>query len=166
MNLQDSEVEIIGFKGSIDSVSDLLSKISKFNQGNSIVQLLNADGICNKNHVYHSINQALLSFERGENLAKELSVEIILRCSAQRQISKAFELLGLKEGNMNLCGIFINCSNEIIDYLSSTFEVDDDVLLANELKLKEIYDISDNMLESMPMEKIILDKVTKLTVDY
>ena len=166
MHIRDNNVRVIGFKGNVDSINDLLAAISKFNSNDSIIQLLDADGICSIDHVYHGINQALLAFERDENLANDLSVEIILRCSAQRQISKAFDLLGLKEGEINLCGIFINCSNDVIDYLSSIFDVDSSVLLPDNLKLKKIFDIQDNMLESIPMEKIILDKVSKLSVDF
>lgn len=166
MNLQNNSIRIVGFKGFVGSVNDLLSEISKFNSEGSVVQLLNADGICNVDHIYHGINQALLAFKRDENLANDLGVEIILRCSAQRQISKAFDLLGLKEGEMNLCGIFINCSDDIIDYLSSIFDVDSSVLFPDTLKLKDIYGIQDNMLKSMDIEKLILDKVTKLAVDF
>lgn len=166
MIIQDNDIKVMGFKGNVTSVDDLLSSISNFSSNDSIIQLLDADGICGIEHVFHSVNQALLAFERDENLANDLSVEIILRASAQRQISKAFSLLGLREGEMNLCGIFINCSDDIIDYLSSTFNVDDSVLLPNNLRLKEIFEIQDKMLDSMSMEKIILDKVSKLTVDF
>ncbi len=166
MIIQGRNVEIRGFKGFINSVDILLSEISKFNSKYSVVQLLNADCICGKNHIYHAINQALLSFKRGENLANDLNVEIILRCSAQRQISKAFEFLGLKEGKMNLCGIFIDCPNEFIDDLSSIFEIDSSVFMADNLRLKEVYGISDRMVDSISIDKLILDKITKLSVDY
>ena len=95
-----------------------------------------------------------------------LSVEICLRCSAQRQISKAFEILGLKEGKMNLCAILINCSDESVDELSLMFDRDDNVLIADELKLMKIYDIDKNELANMHIDDIIIDKITKLIVDY
>lgn len=166
MIIRGRNVRVLGFRGFVNSVDVLLSKISSFNFGSSVVQLLDADGICSENHVYHAINQALLSFERGENLANNLGVEIILRCSAQRQISKAFELLGLKEGNMNLCGVFIDCPDKFVDDLSSIFEVDCGVFVGDDLVLKEIYEISDMMVDSISIDKLILDKVTRLIVDF
>ncbi len=161
------DIKILGFRGNIDSVNQTLAKLNSLKSNDDeIIQLLNADAIAGLMHVKHGVNQAYLAFSRAENLAKDLSVEICLRCSAQRQISRAFEILGLKEGQMNLCAILINCSNEIVDELSLMFDRDDDVLIADESKLIEIYDINDDELTDMDIEDIIIDKITKLTVDY
>ena len=96
--MQMENVQILGFESTIDSVGETLDKIDGIRKDGEIIQLLNADSIASKNHIIHGVNQAFLAFERGENLAKDISVEIALRCSAQRQISKAFKILGLKEG--------------------------------------------------------------------
>ena len=158
-------IQILGFRADIQSVGDTLDFINSIKKDDEIIQLLNADSIVSKNHIIHGVNQAFLAFERGENLAKDLSVEIVLRCSAQRQISKAFRMLGLKEGNMNLCAILIN-SGDYTQELSSMFTLDEDVLIANENKLIETYDISGRELETMSVEDIIIDRITKLAVDY
>ena len=73
---------------------------------------------------------------------------------------------GLKEGKMNLCAILINCSNESVDELSLMFDRDNNVLIADELKLMKIYDIDKNELANMHIDDIIIDKITKLIVDY
>ena len=160
MNLQ-----ILGFKGEISSVSDTLNQINSFKKDSEIIQLLNADAVAGYRHIEHGVNQAFLAFDRGENLANDLSVEICLRCSAQRQISKAFELLGLKEGYMNLCIILIDCDDYSLE-LSSLFARDDDVLNPDVEKLKEIYSLDDDELKIMDIEDIIIDRITKLIVDY
>ena len=157
-------IQILGFRATIDSVGDTLDKINSIKDDDEIIQLLNADSIVSKNHIIHGVNQACLAFERGENLAKDLSVEIVLRCSAQRQISKAFKILGLKEGNMNLCAILLN-SKDYSQELSSIFTRDDDVLIPDNDKLVEIYKISDAELQNMSVDEIIIDRITKLTVD-
>ena len=158
-------IKILGFTATIDSVGKTLSEIDAIKKDGEIIQLLNADAVASKNHIIHGVNQAFLAFERGENLAKDISVEIVLRCSAQRQISKAFKILGLSEGKMNLCAVLINC-DDYSDELNSLFVSDDDVLIANEEKLKEIYKISDFELENMSIEDLLIDRITKLTVDY
>ena len=161
------DIKVLGFRGNIDSVTKTLAKINSLKcSDDEIIQLLNADAIAGLTHIKHGVNQAFLAFNRGENLANDLSVEICLRCSAQRQISRAFEILGLKEGKMNLCAILINCSNECVDKLSLMFDRDDDVLIADESKLVKIYDISKEELANMSIEDIIIDKITKLVVDY
>lgn len=94
-----------------------------------------------------------------------MSVEIALRCSAQRQISKAFKILGLKKGEMNLCVVLINCGDYTSE-LSEIFDFDESVLEPNIEKLVKIYEISQNELENLSIENIIIDKITKLVVDY
>lgn len=158
-------LEIYGFRANIDSVGDTLSKINEIKKDDEIIQLLNADAVASKNHIIHGVNQAVVAFDRGENLAKDLSVEIVLRCSAQRQISKAFKILGLSEGEMNLCAVLLNC-DDYINELESLFARDDSVLIADVEKLMEIYKISDIEIENMSVEDIIIDRITKLTVDY
>jgi KEOPS complex subunit Cgi121 len=158
-------IKILGFTASINSIGDVLDEIDSIKREGEIIQLLNADAIASKNHIIHGVNQAFLAFDRGENLAKDISVEIVLRCSAQRQISKAFKMLGLKEGDMNLCAVMIN-SNDYSDELSSMFTLDETVLVPNNDKLIEIYKISEGELSNMSVEDIIIDRITKLTVDY
>ena len=158
-------IQILGFRADIQSVGDTLDMINSIKQDDEIIQLLNADSIASRNHIIHGVNQAFLAFDRGENLAKDISVEIVLRCSAQRQISKAFKMLGLKEGNMNLCAILIN-SEDYTKELSSMFTLDEGVLIGDENKLIETYGIRGNELETMSVEDIIIDRITKLAVDY
>ena len=163
MNMDN--IRILGFTACITSVGETLDKINSIKKGDEIIQLLNADAIASSNHIIHAVNQAFLAFERGENLAKDISVEIVLRCSAQRQISKAFNMLGLKEGEMNLCAVLINC-DDYSSELSGMFNSDDSVLDADDSKLMEIYNISDVEVENMSIEDVIIDRITKLTVDY
>lgn len=163
MNMND--LRILGFKVHIESVSDTLDLIDSIKKDDEIIQLLNADAIAGENHIIHGVNQAFLAFERGENLAKDISVEIVLRCSAQRQISKAFKILGLKEGEMNLCALLINCDDYVCE-LSKHFTLDGSVLISDVEKLVETYDISQDELKNNSVGEIMIDRITKLNVDY
>lgn len=158
-------IKILGFTAQIDSVGDTLDEIDSIKDDDEIIQLLDADSVVSKNHIIHGVNQAFHAFERGENLAKDISVEIVLRCSAQRQISKAFKILGLKECQMNLCAVLVNCG-DYTEELSELFSRDDDVIGADEDKIVKMYKISGDELESMSLEEIMIDRITKLTVDY
>ena len=46
------------------------------------------------------------------------------------------------------------------------FTRDDDVLIADNSILQKIYSISDDELDNICMEDVIIDKITKLIVDY
>ena len=160
-----SNVQILGFRGTINSLEETLNLINSIRKDDEIIQLFNADAIVSKNHIIHGVNQAFLAFDRGENLANDISVEVVLRCSAQRQISNAFKILGIKEGEMNLCAVLINCG-DYADELSSIFTPDDNVWIPDVENLKKIYKISDVELDNMSIEEILIDRITKLTVNY
>ena len=66
---------------------------------------------------------------------------------------------------MNLCAVLVNCTDYSND-LSKLFGRNDDVLNPDEEKLKEIYKIGDVELKNMSAEDILVDRITKLTVDY
>lgn len=167
VDINDFNIEILGFTGNISSVGDVLDSINETaGDSGAVVQLVDADGIAGRGHVLHAINQSVLAFDRGENFANDLGVEICLRCSAQRQISKAFKLLGLREGEMNLCAIVLNGNAEIFDYLNNTFKRNDDVLLPVSDNLIKVFDINPKEIESYTYEDIIIDKISKLVVDY
>lgn len=165
INMHMENVQILGFRASINSIGETLDLIDSIKKEGEIIQLLNADSIASKDHIIHGVNQAFLAFERGENLANDVSVEIALRCSAQRQISKAFKMLGLKEGKMNLCAVLINCK-DYTDELSRLFTSDDSVLSPDDDALMEIYKIGPEEIVSMSIEDVIIDRITKLAVDY
>lgn len=167
MDFNNAKVEIYGFHGEIDSVDSVLKKFNTFKTDpNIIIQLMDSDAIAGKNHVLHAVNQAFLAFKRGENLAKNIDVEICLRSSAQRQISKAFNILGLKKGKMNLCAVLINCPDSVFDELNDMFTLDNDVLSPDYSKLKEIYNINDEELSNIYIEDILIDRISHLIVDY
>lgn len=164
-------VKILGFKADIKSIGQTLDKINSLisdcsvDDKKPIIQLMNAKAIASKKHLEHGIIQAIKSFERGENLAKDLGIEILLRTSGQRQISKAFNILGLKEEPMDIAVVLINCLNETVDSLNDMFDRNDDVLEADESILKEIYGIDEKELKIIHIEDILIDKTTKLIVE-
>jgi len=155
-------IQIISFKANIDSIGGTLNLIDSIKDDDEIIQLLNADSIVSKDHIIHGVNQAFLAFDRGENLANDISVEIVLRCSAQRQISKAFDMMGLKEGEMNFYAVLINSNDHTHDLVSVCgFELCEFTPDSNHLM--NLYKIGESL---MSVEDIIIDRITKLAVDY
>ena len=161
-------VEIAGFKGNIKNVQETLKDIENIRNSCcdvGIIQLMDAKSIAGKRHLEHGVVQAMKAFERGENLANDLGIEVLLRTSAQRQISKAFDILGLKVGDMDIAVVMIDCPDYFIDELSEYFVRDDSVLEAEESILKEVYDISEKELSNTHITDVLIDKTTKLIVD-
>ena len=161
-------VEILGFTGEIESIRKTLEQIDMIKDGCcdvGIIQLMDADAIAGKEHLQHGIVHAMNAFKRGDNLAKDLGIEILIRTSAQRQISKAFKILGLKEGKMNIAVVMIDCPDYFVDELSDIFVRNDAVLDADESILRDLYNIPEKELKNMHISDVLIDKTTKLIVD-
>ncbi|MCQ2977688.1 MAG: hypothetical protein MJ232_06725, partial [archaeon] len=124
-------VKILGYTSEIENIPEILKKVDSINPENKTIQLINADGIAGIKHIQHGIIHAIKAFERGENLAKDLGIEILLRTSGQRQISKAFNILGLKEGKMNIAIVMIDCSDDLVNKLDTIFNRNDKVSTYN-----------------------------------
>ena len=161
-------VEILGFKGTIESIPKTLEQVDTIRNDCcdvGIIQLMDADAIAGKRHLEHGTIHAINAFKRGDNLANDLGIEILLRTSAQRQISKAFNILGLKEGEMNIAVVMIDWPDYFIDELSTIFTRDDSVLEADESKLMKIYEIPQKELKTINISDVLIDKTSKLIIE-
>ena len=161
-------VEILGFEGTIESIPKTLEQIDNIRNtccDTGTIQLMNADGIAGRKHLEHGTIHAINAFERKENLANDLGIEIMLRTSGQRQISKAFKMLGLKEGKMNIAVAMVDCPDYFVDELSNIFTRNDAVLEADESILMKIYEIPKKELKTISISDVLIDKTSKLIVE-
>ncbi len=164
----EDNIEIVGFKGNIKNIPKILEKVDLIKDNccdGCIIQLMDATAIAGKKHLFHGVIHAILAFKRGTNLANDLGIEIVLRTSAQRQISKALDVLGLKEKQMDIAIVLVNCPDYFIEELSEIFIRDDIVLKPNLSILKEIYNIPEEELAIMAVDDILIDRTSALIVE-
>jgi len=164
----NENIEIAGFKANIENIPKILEKVDSIKNNccdGCTIQLMDAKAIAGKKHLLHGVIQAILSFKRGTNLANDLGIEIVLRISAQRQISKALNLLGLKIGESDIAVVLVNCPDFFIDELANIFNRDDSVFDSDDSYLKELYSISDEELAVFSIEDILIDKTSALIVE-
>jgi len=159
-------IQIAGFKSNINDFKKLMCNINKISK-KCTVQLLNADGVAGREHILHATVHAIKAFERNENIAKDLGLEICVRASAQRQISKALSILGIKEGEMNICAVAVGCKGDIMDELEILLEKrDDSVLNPDEILLKDIYKISEEEIKiASDISDVMMEKTTLLILE-
>lgn len=159
-------IEITGYKSEITDLERLMTQIRGLSQGCTI-QLLNADGIAGAKHALQATTQAIMAFERGENMAKDLGLEICVRASAQRQISRALKLLGLDEGENRICAVFVGCEENILNEIQKILgKRDDNILIPDETVLKRLYGISDSEIEIIgSLERVMMERTALLATE-
>ncbi|HIH36115.1 MAG TPA: hypothetical protein HA277_06010 [Methanosphaera sp.] len=99
----------------VENIPSFLNQINEITQLNdeSIIQLLDCDYICGMSHINHGISQAIKAFGENQNFANDKGLEICVRTSAQKQISEALKLLGIKKKG-NITVVYINTTPEQI----------------------------------------------------
>ncbi|MDR3223343.1 MAG: KEOPS complex subunit Cgi121 [Methanobrevibacter sp.] len=162
------DVLIAGFKGNIQNINNTLNIVDKIQNSccdGGIIQLMDAKAIGGVKHLEHGIIHGFNSFENGLNIANDIGIEICLRITATRQISKALDIIGLKKGEMDICAVLINCPDYFLDELSNLFKRDDSVLKEDENILKDIYNISKEELAIYSITDILIDRTTELIIE-
>ena len=162
----DKYFAIAGFRNvRINDVNNFFSQIRKKTKGIPI-QFFDAGLVAGWEHVYFAVLNALKAFEGRLNISNSLAVEALLYASAQRQISKAVDLLGIKPESPHVVVLVlaetkqgINTALEIVSQLMPG-ERDDGVLELTDEKVEDIrrlFGISDLELEAK-LEKKGLEK--------
>ncbi len=141
----DKCVIIAGFKNvNFSSVDDLLESIRKESKGQEHIQIFDAKLIAGPEHLYFATLNALNAFKRGYNISRNLAVEVLLFSSAQHQISKAVNMMGIKQDTTEV-GVSIITDDDLsasvlLEKISRILngERDDTVLSITKEKMKLI----------------------------
>ncbi|KAF5088909.1 Kinase binding protein CGI-121 [anaerobic digester metagenome] len=159
------KIQVAGFRYRVESFQDLMQKMDDLNL-NCTVQLMDARAVAGKKNALNAALQALNAFQRKENIAKDLGLEICLRASAQRQISRALHILGIKEGEMDICAVAVGCSEDVMPKLELVLgERDHQVFEPDENLLKKIYNINDTEIEAAgTISRVLIERTALLVI--
>jgi tRNA threonylcarbamoyladenosine modification (KEOPS) complex Cgi121 subunit len=156
-------VEIIGFsKIEINDAEAWIKTAQADSRHNVAVQFFNADLIATWEHLYFAALNALTAFATKRNLSRNLAMETMLYASAQRQIRRAIEFIGVKRGVANVGVVVIGESSSQVEKAVSEVkkrfgkEPDDSVLELSETKIKNIreaFGISDDEVTAVGENK-------------
>jgi tRNA threonylcarbamoyladenosine modification (KEOPS) complex Cgi121 subunit len=107
---------ITGFKNvQIKNVDNFLNLIrEKLKREDVTVQFFDARHVAGWQHLYFASLNALTAFKNKENISNNLSVEILLYASAQRQIKHAVNLLGIKLETKEVAVVLLSQTQEAI----------------------------------------------------
>jgi tRNA threonylcarbamoyladenosine modification (KEOPS) complex Cgi121 subunit len=168
-------VEITGFRDvSIGSAEEFLKTITAEKRSDVSVQFFNADLVATWQHLYFAALNALLAFRNRENISRSLEVEVILYASAERQIRKAIEFMGVKRSSANIALVLIAKKPESATIALSAVtkcigsEPDETVLKLSKEKTKLIrkaFDISKTEIETVAEKNQIGQALVDLVIE-
>jgi len=167
---------VAGFKNvRIKDVKSFLEAVQGASKG-FCVQFFDARLIAGWEHLFFAALNALKAFESGVNVSNSLALEILLFASAQRQIKRAVELLGIKpETSVAAVLVMAETPREVDETLKAVSglvpgERDDGVLeLANEKieAVKGFFKISDVEFQAKLEEEGLEKKaLTDLVIEH
>ena len=150
-------IAIAGFRNVKIGDGDYLINTIRGSVRDACVQFFNARLIAGWEHLFFAALNALRAFESKMNISNSLAIETLLFASAQRQIRKAVELLGINPESSRVAALIIaetqQRAAEALETVSERIsgERDDGVVeLADEKveAIKRLFDISNLELRS------------------
>ena len=96
-------VEITGFRNiMIGDAKEFLKAVLKVKRQRVWVQFFDAELVATWQHLHFAVLNALLAFKNERNISKSVAMEAMLYASAQRQIKRALDFIGVKCDSANV----------------------------------------------------------------
>lgn len=175
-------IVIVGFKDvKIKDANSLLSLVREKTR-DAEIQFFDAELIAGWEHLYFAILNALKAFENKLNISNSLAFEILLYASAQRQIKRAVELLGIKSTSSRVAVVILAetelRAKEILETVSHLMsgKHDDSILRLTSEKfdgIRKLFGISESELnaklerkgmEGKALTDLVIEHVALLTI--
>ena len=138
-------VLITGFRNvRIENTEEFLKLIHTEKSSNLEAQVFNAERVATWQHLYFAVLDALTAFKNETNISKSLAMETMLYASAQRQIRKATETLGVRPSSTKVAMLIVGKKPEdlksTLSKISKQIEAerDDAILDLTEEKITNI----------------------------
>ena len=156
-------VEITGYRNvKIKDAKELLNAVRGEAALDAEVQFFDADLVASWQHLYFAVLNALMALRSKRNISKSLAVEVLLYASAQRQIRKAIELIGVKGCSKNVAVVILGANAALVKMgvcavtKCLNLEPDESVLELSKEKTQRVkcaFGISDVELETVTAKK-------------
>ena len=171
----NEQIIMAGFRNvQIEDINEFLAHFREENMG-AAVQFFDAKHVAGPQHMYFAALHALNAFDKNATISNNLSVEALLYASAQRQIKKAVQMLGIKQNSSELAALIItDKGNRKTDVLNKVNEMvpgerNESVLELTDKKvekIKKVFGISDLELEAkLKKEGLEKEALTDLVIE-
>lgn len=164
---------ITGFKNvKIRDKEKFLKAVQKAKTSKVEAQFFDAKTIATWQHLYFAALNALKAFKNKRNISRNLAMETMLYASAQRQIKKAMNILGVKSSSSEIAVLIIGEKPEEVNSALANIQKiinvknDDKTLEFSEEKMalaKKNFEISDEEIKAVmrkgDLKKALVDLV-------
>ena len=168
-------IEITGFRNvRIEDPKEFMKAVRKKEVHEITIQFFDADLVATWRHLYFAVLNAFLAIKNRENISKSLEVETLLYASAQRQISKAIDFIGVKQSSTSVATVILvdnpRSVGQVLAIVKELIrgELDDTVLELTESKIEKIrkaFDISDTEIETMSRKSSVEQTLVNLVIE-
>jgi tRNA threonylcarbamoyladenosine modification (KEOPS) complex Cgi121 subunit len=168
-------VEITGFRNvRVGDAEEFVKEVRKEKRQCVWVQFFDAELVATWQHLHFAVLNALIAFKNERNISKSVAMEVMLYASAQRQIRRAIDFMGVKCASVNVAVVIIGERLDSVKAVLSAVskrigaEPDETVLELSRKKvqrIREAFGISEKELETV-MEKDNADQaLVKLVIE-
>ncbi|MFQ5910791.1 MAG: KEOPS complex subunit Cgi121 [Thermoplasmata archaeon] len=154
-------VLIAGVRGRVSNCEDILQAAREFCGSEGSVQLMRASMVFGRIHLESAVDHAIRSFEQGRNSSNSLATETLLYASGMRQISRAIEKMGIKEGDSEIAIVAFR-DFDLKRFLGTANLVQDDSVLEGDAAMLPEFGLTEEEIASVPGSKVldlVLEKV-------
>ncbi|QDX40198.1 KEOPS complex subunit Cgi121 [Salarchaeum sp. JOR-1] len=149
----------------VDAFVETLSEVGE--EHGSAVQAFDAAYVAGRVHLETAVRHANRAFDRGENVARDRAVEILLYAAGRRQIRRALEM-GVSSGETDAV-IVVDGGDEpaAIDELRALVDERETLAALDERVLTEFFEISDaeRAATDATLTDLVRERVALLDVD-
>jgi len=166
---------ITGFRNvKINDTEEFLKKIRKKKGPNVETQFFDAKYVATWQHLYFAVLNALTAFKNKGNISKSVMMETMVYASAQRQIRKAMELLGVRSETSEIALLIVGQKPETVKSALKTISAsvnvqhDDTVLELSVEKrriIQKVFGISDLELKAIMRKEGLEKALTNLVIE-
>ncbi|SIR56279.1 KEOPS complex subunit Cgi121 [Haladaptatus litoreus] len=155
----------------IDDLDTFLGQIGDIaDEYNCAIQAFDARYIAGRDHLKSAVEHANRAFDRGENVARDRAVEILLYAAGRRQINQALEM-GVSEGKQQVIVVVDGKQeadeNKGVAAISDLLKPADTLGNPDREMIFDFFDVSDRELNatSTTLSDLVCERVALLEVE-
>jgi len=163
-------VEISGYRDIAFTQAEAFLKTHRKQICQVELQFFDADLVATEEHLYFAVLNALQAFKGKTNISKSVAMETMLFASAQRQIQKSIEHIGVKPQSKNLAVVIVGEDSKQIEAqlkaLTECFGTQPDtavlqLTMDKQKRIRGAFEITEGEIktEEGPIEKAIVNLV-------